>query len=144
MIKKISSSWFMYYLGSKNEDGFVTTAIKLGYSLFTKKMDYNTTAIMWQESYISKKSQRIVLRYLLNFVGIMLVVPEYCIDNLGQNHLIPQCELFLSDGKTHFSTKYLTKILTTSLESLYCQECPNQSESNAISTIDIVVCGDHD
>ena len=74
----------------------------------------------------------------------MLVVPEYCIDNLGQNHLIPQCELFLSDGKNHFSTKYLTKILTTSLESfLYCQECSNESESNAISTIDILLGGNH-
>ena len=44
--KKISSSCFMYYLGSKNEDGFVTTAIELGYPLFTKKIDHITTAIM--------------------------------------------------------------------------------------------------
>ena len=85
-----------------------------------------------------------MLRYLLNFFGTRLVVPEYCIDKLGQTHLIPQFELFLSDGKNHFWTKSITKTLTTSLEILYCQECSNQSESNAISTIDIVVCGDHD
>ena len=53
---------------------------------------------MWQESNISKKSQRIVLRYLLNFFGTMLVVPGYCINKLGQNHVIPRCVIFLSNG----------------------------------------------
>ena len=33
--------------------------------------------------------------------------------------------------------------MTTSLEILYCQECSNESESNASSTIDIVVGGEH-
>ena len=41
----------MYYLGNKNEDEFVTTAVKLGYPMLTKKMD-NITAAMWQESNI--------------------------------------------------------------------------------------------
>ena len=31
--------WLMYYLGSKNEDEFVSTAVKLGYPMLTKKMD---------------------------------------------------------------------------------------------------------
>ena len=37
----------------------------------------------------------------------------------------------------------MTKFLSTSLESLYCQEYSNKSKSNTISTIDIVVGSDH-
>ena len=70
----------MYYLGGKNEDEFVATVVKLGYPMLTKKMDNITAAAMWQESNISKKSQRIVLRYLSNYLCSRLVVPEYCID----------------------------------------------------------------
>ena len=40
----------MYYLGSKNEDEFVSTAVKLGYPMLTKNMDSITAAAMWQES----------------------------------------------------------------------------------------------
>ena len=69
----------MYYLGSKNEDEFVTTAVKLGCPMLAKKIDHITTAAMWRESNISKKSQRIVLRYLLNFFGARLVVPVFYI-----------------------------------------------------------------
>ena len=47
----------MYYLGSKYEDEFVITAVELGYPMLTKKMDYITDAVMWQESNISKKSK---------------------------------------------------------------------------------------
>ena len=43
----------------------------------------------------------------------------------------------------HLWTKPISKFLTTSLESLYCQECSNKSESDSISTIDIVFGGDH-
>ena len=102
---KTCSSWLMYYLGSKNEDEFVATAVKLGYPMLTKKMDNITAAAMWQESNISKKSQRIVLRYLSNYFGSRLVVPEYCIDELGQNRVPPQCDLLISDRKKiHFWT----------------------------------------
>ena len=45
--------------------------------------------------------------------------------------------------KNSFWTKPITKILTTSLESLYYQEYSNEFESNDISIIDIVVGGDH-
>ena len=44
----------MYYLDSKNEDEFVSTVVKLGYPMLTKKMDNITVAAMWQESNISK------------------------------------------------------------------------------------------
>ena len=78
--RETCSSWLMYYLRSKNEDDFVSTAVKLGYLMLTKKIDNITAAAMWQESNISKKYQIIVLRHLSNFVGSRLVVPEYCID----------------------------------------------------------------
>ena len=83
MIIKICSSWLIYYLGSKNEDVFVSTAVKLGYPMLTKKMNNITAAAIWQESKISKNSQRIVRRYLSKQFGSRLVVPEYCIDELG-------------------------------------------------------------
>ena len=44
-------------------------------------------------------------------------------------------------GKKHVWTKSISKSLTTSLEILYCQECSNVLESNAISSINIVVGG---
>ena len=62
--------------------------------MLTKKMDHITTAAMWQKSNISKKSQRIVLRYLSNIFGTKLVVPKYCIDGFRQNHVIPQYDFF--------------------------------------------------
>ena len=73
----------MYYLGSKHSYEFISTAVNFGYPMLTKKMDNITAAVMWQESDISKKSQRIVLKYLSNFFGSRLGVPEYCIDELG-------------------------------------------------------------
>ena len=98
MIEK-SPSWLMYYLGSKNEDEFVPTVVKLGYHMLTKNMDNITTAAIWQELNINKKSQNIVLRYLSNFFGSRLLVPEYCIDELEQNCVPPQCDFFISDRK---------------------------------------------
>ena len=91
-----------------------------------------------------QKSQRIILRYLSNFFGSRLVVPEYSIDELGQNHVPPQCDFYISDRKKkYFWTKPISKLLTTSLESLYCQEYSTITDNISISTIDIVVGGDH-
>ena len=45
----------MYYLGSKNEDKFISTAVKIGYPMLKKKMDNITAAAMW--------------RYISNFFG---------------------------------------------------------------------------
>ena len=53
----------IYYLGSRNEDEFISTTVQLGYLMSIKKMDHTTAVAMWQQSNISKKSQRIVLRY---------------------------------------------------------------------------------
>ena len=82
------SSWLMCYFGTNNEDEFVSTAVKLDYHMLTKKMDHITAVAMWQESNISKKSQRIVLRYLSNFVGARLVLLEYCIYEFGNNLIV--------------------------------------------------------
>ena len=95
------SSWLIYYVGSKNEDEFVSTAVKLGYPILTKKMDNTTAATMWQTSNISKKSQIIVFRYLSNFFGSRLVVLEYCIDELGQNRVPSKYNFFISDRKKY-------------------------------------------
>ena len=91
----------MYYIGGKNEDEFVSTAVKLGYPMLTKKMDNITIAAMQQEFNISKKSQIILLKYLSNFFGSRLVVLEYCIDELRQNHVSPQCDFLISDRKKY-------------------------------------------
>ena len=50
---------------------------------------------------------------------------------------------FFQMGINSLLIKPITKILTTLFESLYCQECSNDSESNGISIIDIVVGDDH-
>ena len=62
--KHTYSSWLMYYLGTKNEDDFFSTAVKLGYYMLTKKIDHITAAAMWKESNLFKKFHKIVLRYL--------------------------------------------------------------------------------
>ena len=95
----------MYYLGSKNEDEFVSTAVKLDYPTLTKKINNITVAAIWQESNISEKSQRIVLRHLSNFFGIRSVVPEYCIDELGKNHVPPKCDFLYLIVENTFSDK---------------------------------------
>ena len=92
--RKPWSSWLMNYLGSKHEDEYISTALKLSYPMLTKKMNNVTAAAMWQESNVSKKSKRIVLRYLSNFFGRRLVIPEYSIDKLRQHNVPPQCDFF--------------------------------------------------
>ena len=81
--KNTYSSWLMYYLNSKNEGEFDSTTVNLGCPMLTNKMNRITATAMWQESNIFKKSQRILLRFVSNFFGARLVVPEYCIDELG-------------------------------------------------------------
>ena len=47
MIKNTYPSWLMYYLGSKNKNEFVTTAVKLGYPMLTKNMDQIIDVAIW-------------------------------------------------------------------------------------------------
>ena len=49
----------------------------------------------------SKKSQRIVLKKLSNFFSSRLVVLEYCIDDLGKNHIPLQCDFLIIEHKKY-------------------------------------------
>ena len=57
----------MYYLGRKFEDEFIYVAIKLGYPILSQKMNEISAADIWQESNISRKAQRIIVRHLSDF-----------------------------------------------------------------------------
>ena len=52
--KNTCSSSLMYYLGRKDKDECISTAVKLYYPMLTKKMDHTTAAAIWQEFNISK------------------------------------------------------------------------------------------
>ena len=111
-------SWLLYYLGRIYEDEFISIAVKLGYPM-KQKMNHITSTVMWQESNICKKYQRIVLRHLSDLFCTRLALLEYFIDKLGQNYIIPQYDFYISMEKHHFWTKLIFIILTTSFESLY-------------------------
>ena len=117
--KETCSSWLMYYLGNKNEDEFVTTTVKLGYTMLTKKMDNITTAAMWQESIIFLTSQKNILIYLSIFLSSRLAVPEYYIDKLRQNYVILQCNYFISDHKKHIFGLNLSQRFSQNLLKVY-------------------------
>ena len=74
-----------------NEDEFVATARKLGYPILAHKMTATAAAAMWQESNVSIRSQRIILRHMANKFGKRLVVPEKYIYKLGENFVKPNC-----------------------------------------------------
>ena len=69
----------MYYLGRKFEDDFLSVAIKLGCPILSRKMDEISAAVMWQESNIPRKAQRIIVHRLSDFFGKRLIVTEDCI-----------------------------------------------------------------
>ena len=73
----------MYYLGETFEGEFLSVTIKLGYTILSQEMDRISAAAMWQESDLTKKFQRIILRHLTHFFGKRLIVSEYCITKLG-------------------------------------------------------------
>ena len=77
----------MCYLSRKFEDEFLYVAIELGYSILSQKMDESSAVAIWQESNISRKAQRNIVHYLSDFFGERLIVPEYCITELGQNYV---------------------------------------------------------
>ena len=66
-------------------------------------MDLISAATMWQESNIIKKYQRIILRHLTNFFGKRLIVPEYCITKLGQNHIPLESDSIILNDKKYVS-----------------------------------------
>ena len=82
-------------LGKKYEDEFVAIARKLGYPILTHKMTATAAAAMWQESNISIRSQRIILRHMTNEFGKRLVVPESYIYKLDEIFVEPNCKSFV-------------------------------------------------
>jgi hypothetical protein len=74
--KGIWPSWILEGLALEYEDEFVHMCKNMGYPMFKKKMDAATACAMWQESSVSRKSLRTILRYLAAEFGTRLVVPE--------------------------------------------------------------------
>jgi hypothetical protein len=71
------------------ENGFVHVSKKMGYPIFSKKMDAATACAMWQEANVLKRSQRTIPRYLAAEYSGRLVVPESQVGAFGQAHLPP-------------------------------------------------------
>jgi hypothetical protein len=142
----VGASWILERLALDYEDEFVHVCKKIGYPMFTNKMDAATACAMWQESNVSKKSQRTILRYLAAKFGTQLVVPEAEVDSFGQNHIPPVTSSYLtSEGKKiHFWTKPINKLL----EKLVATNANETSLSDddilaTIKGVDIVFGGDH-
>ena len=98
-------SWLIYYLGKSFEDEFLSVAIELGYPILSQKMDEISAAAVWQQSNISRKAQRIIVRHLFDFFGKWLIVLEYCIIELGQNHGPPTSDSIMLNGLKYILDK---------------------------------------
>ena len=85
----VGASWILKHLAMNYEDEFVHVCRKMGYPIFSKKMDAATACAMWQEANVPRKSQRTILRYLAAEYGCRLVVPEAEVDAFGQDHVPP-------------------------------------------------------
>ena len=143
--KSVAVEWLLYELGKKYEDEFVVTSKKLGYPLVTKQMNEIAAAAMWQESNVSTRSQRIILRHMKNEFGTRLVVPEYKISKLGQNFVEPNCASFIMQRKQiHYWTKSIPDILVTCLKRKLDLLAIDSSESiDSFESVDLVIGGDH-
>ena len=72
-------------------------------------MDEISAAAIWQESNISRKDQKLL--FVVYSFGKRLIVPKYCITELGQNYIPPTSDsIILNDQKNHFWTKALDKL----------------------------------
>jgi hypothetical protein len=58
----VGASWLLQHLALNYEDDFVHVCKKMGYPIFSKKMDAATACEMWPEANVSKKSQRTLLQ----------------------------------------------------------------------------------
>ena len=52
---------------------------------------------------MSRKAQRLVVRHLSDFFGKRLIVPEYCITKLRQNHVPPTSDSIILNDKKNIS-----------------------------------------
>jgi hypothetical protein len=144
----IGASWILQHLALNFEDEFVHVCKKMGYPVFSKKMEAATACAMWQEANVSKKSQRTILRYLAAEFGGRLVVPEVQVDAFGQDHVPPVPGTFEDavTGKTiHFWTKPIAKLLEVAVTT-HAKEKGITTDEAALArlkSIDVVLGGDH-
>ena len=95
---------------------------------------------MTRIKYIKKSSKNYCSSFIWFFFGKRLIVPEYYITELGQNHAPPTSDsIILNDSKIQFWKKPLDKILTRSLLS----EFGSITDKDNLDKIDIVIGGDH-
>jgi hypothetical protein len=114
----VGASWILKHLAMNCEDEFVHVCRKMGYPIFSKKMDAAAACAMWQEANVSRKSQRTILRYLAAEYGCRLVVPEAEVDAFGQDHVPPVTGSFedpVTRKTIHFWTKPMAKLLEVSV-----------------------------
>ena len=144
----VGASWILQHLALNYEDDFVMVCKKMGYPVFSKKMDAATACAMWQEANVSKKSQRTILRYLAAEYGCRLVVPESQVDAFGQAHVAPVTGSFedpVTKKTIHYWTKPIAELLEVSV-STYIQENKMATEEGALRSLksmDVVLGGDH-
>ena len=82
---------------------------------------------------------------LNSFFGKRLILPEYCITELGQNHVPPESDsVILNDKKIHFWKKPIDQLLTRSLLNKFGKTADKDNLDNKLSKIDIVIRGDHE
>jgi hypothetical protein len=130
------------------EDQFVHVCRKMGYPVFSKKMDAATACAMWQEADVSQKSQRTILRYLSADYGCRLVVPKAEVDAFGQDHVPPVPDSFkdpVTIRTIHIWTKPIAKLLEVSV-STHIRERSIAADDSALGilkSIDVVLGSDH-
>ena len=101
--EKAGANWMISYYGHHHEDEFVAVCEELGYPVLTHKMPAATAAAMWQDANISLTAQRIILRYLHNEFGRRLVVPESMISKYGEEHVCPDCEIYVTECQKKYT-----------------------------------------
>jgi hypothetical protein len=79
----IGATWILHHLALNYKDQVVHVCRKMGYPALFKKMDAATACAMWQEANVSRKIQRMILRYLAAEYGCRLVVPKAEVDAFG-------------------------------------------------------------
>jgi hypothetical protein len=58
----VGASWILQHLALNFKDEFVHVCKKMGYPVFSKKIDAVTACAIWQEANVLKKSQRTIIR----------------------------------------------------------------------------------
>ena len=77
------------------------------------------------------------------FFSKRLIIPEYFVTELGQNHVPPTSDSIILNDKNHFWAKPLDKLLTKSLWSKFETIIDKNNLDNKLSQIGIVKGGDH-